>query len=167
MESLIQAHPTVGQTLFSDTLGPTWRLLKWTGCLKKSSIMRYARLISTFWGKPATLKAAMSAPKYQKITFDQSLDAPGSGFPIALRINIVQQTLETVATFLWKSNQICDFHLKSICGDSRFWGSHRLQKLSCRPQSVEIQRLTHGWMRQDQSFPAHVKLISYNKHARL
>ena len=49
--------------------------------------------------------------------------------------------------------------------DSRFWAIQRLQKPPCRPQSVGKWSLTHRWMRQDQGFPAHVELISCDKHS--
>ena len=58
------------------------------------------RQMKGFLVRHATLKAAMSAAKCRKMKFDPPLDAPGSGFSSARRINIVRQTLERVTTDL-------------------------------------------------------------------
>ena len=42
--------------------------------------------------------------------------------------------------------------------------NHRVRKPPCRPQSVGKASLTQRWMRQGQSFSAHVKLTSCDTH---
>ena len=55
---------------------------------------------SEILGTPATSKVTRSAPKRQKLKFDPPLDALGSGFYSALRINIVRHTYDRMAHFL-------------------------------------------------------------------
>ena len=121
--------------------------------------------MSRIYGNRATSKGFISAPKCRKIKFDPPFDAPGSELSSARRINILRQTHEAMATILWKPLQICDFHLNSVGQDLRFLAIFGLQNPPCRPQSVGFQSLTHHWMRQGQGFPAHVELISYDKHS--
>ena len=76
----------------------------WSRCnpqnLESQPIARFKIL-----GVTATSKPTMSAQKCRKIKFDQPLDAPGSEFSNARRINVVRQTFERITTILWKSTR--------------------------------------------------------------
>ena len=88
------AVPTVGQTLFFDTLGPTRRLSKLADTLESQISAK------EFMGRDSRFWPIERFQKCRKIKFDPPFDAPGSGLSNARRIKIVRQTLERMSTSL-------------------------------------------------------------------
>ena len=88
-KTLTLTHPIMGQTSKSDTLRPTWRLMKSRGAsnlhAKCSSEIQDS-------GHPVTSKARMYASKCRVLTFDPQLDVSGSVFSSARQISLVRHT---------------------------------------------------------------------------
>ena len=87
----------------------------------------------------ATSKVSMSAPKCRKVKFYTPMDAPGLRLFRARRISIVWQTLERVATGLWKSEQKSKNKPSTpICTSVRVWLLFQRTPLSINVLSPKV-----------------------------
>ena len=192
-KALTLAHPTVGQTLFSDTLGPTcWLLKSLDGNFKISTLAigRDSRfLITQRLQKPPCRPQSVGKKIlcWSQICF---LEIFHSVFCFQVGEGKV---VGEIWRWGWKrverwEGEVVGFK-EDLNGEKWRWMKKRgdfftvyffprlfpplytpnlfsdILGPSCRPQSVGKWSLTHRWMRQGQGFAAHVELKSYDKHA--